>query len=495
MAQILVNLREEAGQSALENGVAGVGGLQSRELGYSSAALEFSFRTHAGPIIHIPTREKLLLAATAAASGAKGIGYCPSGILTATDMQDAMDELQAAVAGAGSLGGVGVAGRLAYWTGVDSLDDVSFLSLSGSKLLFGGDADASIFRVTTGTLGMDGNLEVASNLLAESMTAGLTGIASAGPLIADLSAYFGGTYQYDSSAANNAALATVWGVVSKNNANTRRFRGLHLEPEFNLGGSNASTTFDILSMDSVNTSLTGLQVNLMRLLSGGVERFRLSSSGLLVLAGGGGMDVDGDVQLNDDVWARQFLTVGSDLAQNAPTAGLGAHNFYGLYNRNASGALRHSHVSILAELNAGGSNADQILDVLELGSINTSVTGMEVNLLRMLYGGVQIFKMSGQGMLTLAGPSGGAVALGVNVSNPETSLHISHYGPSGGGQHAALTAQYSIDTPPDPAVLQYRVYFRNNNVVFQVNDGGTVRYKYLDLTGTGITWTHSTTPP
>lgn len=40
-----------------------------------------------------------------------------------------------------------------------------------------------------------------------------------------------------------------------------------------------------------------------------------------------------------------------------------------------------------------------------------------------------------------------------------------------------------------------QIYFRNDKLVIKYNDGGTIRYKYLDLTGTGVTWTHTTVAP
>lgn len=487
MAQILVNLREEASQSALENGVAGVGGLQSRELGYSSAALEFSFRTHAGPIIHIPTREKLLLAANTLTSGAAGIGYFPYTGFVSDTVQEMLDELAAAVAGAATLGGVGVAGRFAYWTGTDSLDDVPFLDVVSGKMQFNGDADVTLYRPGAGILATDAIFAA----LAIAANAG----AFEGTLSADEDTILGTDYMFDNAKATGAALASILGTLNKNNANTRVFSGLQILPTLNPGGSNTSTTLNVFDLDTVNTALTGLTVRLMKIAFGGSDRLLLNSSGLLSLPGIGGLSVASDSQLMGSVWARQFFTAGSDLTQNAPSSGIGAHNFYGVYNRNTSGTLRHSHVSMLAELNAGGSNAGQTLDVLELGTTNTSLTGMTINLLRMLYGGVQIFKMSGLGTLTLAGPSGGTVALGVNVSSPETSLHISHMGSGTGKEHAALTMQSSVENPADPAVGQFREYLKGSLRVIQYNDGGTIRYKSLDLSGTGTTFTHSTTPP
>ncbi len=39
------------------------------------------------------------------------------------------------------------------------------------------------------------------------------------------------------------------------------------------------------------------------------------------------------------------------------------------------------------------------------------------------------------------------------------------------------------------------VYMKGTYFIIRYNDGGTTRYKYLDLSGTGTTWTHSTSEP
>ena len=43
--------------------------------------------------------------------------------------------------------------------------------------------------------------------------------------------------------------------------------------------------------------------------------------------------------------------------------------------------------------------------------------------------------------------------------------------------------------------VEARIYVRANKLIIQWNDGGTNRYKYLDLTGTGVTWVHTTSAP
>ena len=62
-------------------------------------------------------------------------------------------------------------------------------------------------------------------------------------------------------------------------------------------------------------------------------------------------------------------------------------------------------------------------------------------------------------------------------------------------EDAALFAEASA-TPASPASgTQVNEYLRNGKLIYQYNDGGTVRYKYLDLTGTGVTWVHTTVAP
>lgn len=51
-------------------------------------------------------------------------------------------------------------------------------------------------------------------------------------------------------------------------------------------------------------------------------------------------------------------------------------------------------------------------------------------------------------------------------------------------------------TPGNPASGTFgHIYLKDDKLIIQFNDGGTVRYKYLDLTGTGVTWVHTTSAP
>jgi hypothetical protein len=62
------------------------------------------------------------------------------------------------------------------------------------------------------------------------------------------------------------------------------------------------------------------------------------------------------------------------------------------------------------------------------------------------------------------------------------------------GSYLKLTERTTTPTDPSSGAAA-NVYIRGDKLVIQFNDGGTVRYKYLDLTGTGVTWVHTTTAP
>lgn len=74
---------------------------------------------------------------------------------------------------------------------------------------------------------------------------------------------------------------------------------------------------------------------------------------------------------------------------------------------------------------------------------------------------------------------------------PQSKLHIE-------GQTGWIIIDEQ-DTDPTTANLDSQdacaIYMKNNKIVFAINDGGTMRYASLVLTGTGVTWVHNTTAP
>ena len=62
--------------------------------------------------------------------------------------------------------------------------------------------------------------------------------------------------------------------------------------------------------------------------------------------------------------------------------------------------------------------------------------------------------------------------------------------------NGAVTLYEISATPSNPdSSVEGHVYVKGDKFIIQWNDAGTVRYKYLDLTGTGVTWVHTTTAP
>ena len=61
--------------------------------------------------------------------------------------------------------------------------------------------------------------------------------------------------------------------------------------------------------------------------------------------------------------------------------------------------------------------------------------------------------------------------------------------------NGAITLANQSTTPSNPYFIEGHLYIRNTKLIIQYNDSATIRYKYLDLTGTGSTWVSTTTPP
>jgi hypothetical protein len=59
-----------------------------------------------------------------------------------------------------------------------------------------------------------------------------------------------------------------------------------------------------------------------------------------------------------------------------------------------------------------------------------------------------------------------------------------------------INFQELSNQPPAPnQSSQCIMYMKDDKLIIKYNDGGTTRYKYLDLTGTGVTWVHTTSAP
>jgi len=116
------------------------------------------------------------------------------------------------------------------------------------------------------------------------------------------------------------------------------------------------------------------------------------------------------------------------------------------------------------------------------GSGNPAVVGSE--------GLGMFFQNNGNRTMTFTASNN----VGIGTTAPETKLHLN---PSS-GSHAAITLGESSTTPDTPSVGdECRIYMKGDKLIVQFNDGGIIRYKYMDLTGSTDPeiWTNTTTAP
>ena len=84
-----------------------------------------------------------------------------------------------------------------------------------------------------------------------------------------------------------------------------------------------------------------------------------------------------------------------------------------------------------------------------------------------------------------------AYKVGIGTTNPDTTLHLA------GNAGVTLSVRDNTDPTPDTptANTEARIYVRQHYLVVQYNDGGTIRYKQLPLSGTNVDWEHTTSAP
>jgi hypothetical protein len=126
-----------------------------------------------------------------------------------------------------------------------------------------------------------------------------------------------------------------------------------------------------------------------------------------------------------------------------------------------------------------------------IGSL-TSYTSLTYSYLDILSEGKTVTDPGAQIQLRAKDNSGNTAAIGIvrNGSINFIALNASRIEMEG-----AATLLNLATSPSLPSVISVNMYLRNNKFILQYNDSGTVRYKYLDLTGTGVTWVHTTTAP
>lgn len=90
----------------------------------------------------------------------------------------------------------------------------------------------------------------------------------------------------NTDATGTVASLTSAATFTKNDVNSRTFDVVRIKPTFNFGGANASTTVNLLSIDSTNTAVTGTIFNLINAQYGGATKWSVDSTGAITFATG-----------------------------------------------------------------------------------------------------------------------------------------------------------------------------------------------------------------
>lgn len=190
--------------------------------------------------------------------------------------------LDANVVMAGSASAL-TSGRVPYVTTGGLITDVAgfLFSTSTPNLTVTAQGAAHVPLLVKGATSQSANLielqNSAATILVKADASGFLGVGrGATALIAPIDV-LGRTISTDADGTISAASLSF--TVTKNDSNTRTFSGLQIKPTLNTGGSNANTTIDILQIDTTNTAVTGLTVNLIDAMYGGTSKFAVNSSG------------------------------------------------------------------------------------------------------------------------------------------------------------------------------------------------------------------------
>ncbi|GIV81733.1 MAG: hypothetical protein KatS3mg051_1087 [Anaerolineae bacterium] len=221
----------------------------------------------------------------------------------------------------------------------------------------------------------------------------------------------------------------------------------------------------------------------------------------------GTLDVAGILHVLDNSTFDGVITIGTSGgiwqgtgSFGSPTTGLKIYQSggVGLVEMWGSGT-RQAFMDTDGKLKAGGGNV-----VLDNAGIYVDGSGQI-----QIGSGNNYLLLDNTGFKTIAGSDAGIAGISYRSSpTSETgyfrqeratlgskSAEVKYYGAKFGfDSYVQLVEQAS--TPASPTSRdKANIYVKSDKLVVQWNDNGTIRYKYLDLNGTGVTWTHTTTAP
>lgn len=208
----------------------------------------------------------------------------------------------------------------------------------------------------------------------------------------------------------------------------------------------------------------------------------LSAGGATIDANGVGIGVD-----NSFFWSTAvgFQNVSVTTGKSYRFTGATGNNFLGITGDYSSNTSTLAMVNENEAASGASKSSRIILDARAItdgvsGSIGTSTIDLAASQWAPNQGGiVNVAKIS----MSVS-----------DASNISITLDSKSATIKGGLPYAVLAKQSSTPTVYGYDNDQALMYFKGTKLIVTYNDG-TVRYKYLDLAGTGTTWTHTTTAP
>jgi hypothetical protein len=166
-------------------------------------------------------------------------------------------------------------------------------------------------------------------------------------------------------------------------------------------------------------------------------------------------------------------------------------------------------------LNAGGDSVSYLSGNSTGGGVMVNAPGLSIVSDHASYSrSLELLAISGTDVNGISAEAGAINRVNVFVGNErkvaftETSVEVDYDTDvlvSGGISVGSLFLDPEVgviwvneiaSTPGNPTSgADVKIYMKSDKLIFQYNDGGTVRYKYISLSGTGVTWTHTTSAP
>lgn len=129
---------------------------------------------------------------------------------------------------------------------------------------------------------------------------------------------------------------------------------------------------------------------------------------------------------------------------------------------------------------------------------STIITFKSSSALNIRYDDIQIYNVGAYTVVgsQLDGESTLSLEASAGIALESPNVDINCVTPGHFTTDCGISFWETSSTPSTPnQSIRSNIYLKGDKLIIQFNDGGTVRYKYLDLTGTGVTWVHTTSAP